>query len=189
MALQVRRDLVSEGLAVIVLGVDAALNKSGLAICLDDVIVWSGICQMPARFPTPAKLGALYMEVGLALDADGRKAIGPLIVVVERPGSWARGSPRSTQGTVEALAQARAAVHLAAVNRGRRSLEIDVNEARRLVLGQVSGGPGRRLTKELVRHLLEQRGVDPELIKDPDAADAAVIALAGWSLWKVGEYD
>lgn len=170
---------------MIVLGVDAALNKSGLAICRDDVITWTGICVMPARFPAPDKLGALYMEVGLALDADDLLGVGPLIVLVERPGAWARGSSRSTQGTVEALAQSRAAVHLAAVNRGRRSFEIDVNEARRLILGTLT----LRGSKDVVRRLLKLRGVDPELVKDPDCADAAVIALAGWSLWKAGEYD
>ncbi len=104
------------------------------------------------------------------------------MIFIERPGAWTRGSPRSKQSTVEALAQSRAAAHMAATMAGCRSEEIDVNEARRLILGDVSG-------KTVVRPLLIRRGVDPALIKDPDAADAAVIALAGWSLWKAGEYD
>lgn len=172
---------------MIVLGVDAALNKSGLAICRDDVIVWTRVVRPPAKLPMSGKLGYLYDAVDGAFEQPEAHPWPP-IVLIERPGSWTRGSTRSKQSTVEALAQSRAAVHLAAEQWGVRSEEIDVNEARRLIIGQVSGGPGRLLTKDLVRHLLEQRGVDPELIKEPDAADAAVIALAGWSLWKAGEY-
>lgn len=175
---------------MIVLGVDAALNKSGLAICRDDVIVWTSVCRVPVKLPLPAKLQLLYDAAQMALNADIRDPDIPTatLVLIESPGAWARGSPRSKQSTVEALAQSRAAVHLAANGADCRSEEIDVNEARWLIIGKVSGGPGRYLTKELVRHLLEQRGVDPDLIKDPDAADAAVIALAGWSLWKAGHY-
>lgn len=170
---------------MIVLGVDAALNKSGLAICRDDVITHTCVTRGSARKSTPEKLVRLYHAVRMNLHINAPD----LMVLIERPGSWVRGSSRSKQSTIEALAQARAAAHLAARDAGYRSEEIDVNEARRLIIGKVSGGPGRYTTKDLVRYLLEQRGVDAALINDPDAADAAVIALAGYSLWKAGEYD
>lgn len=173
---------------MIVLGVDAALNKTGWARVQDDEVLATGLVASPAKSSLSTKLWTLYDALGHEVNECRRASVDGALVVVERPGRWARGKAASSQNTVERLAMARAAVILAAQWVDMRIVEIDVNEARELVLGQThSGRPGFDPGKSWVRDILKLRGVRIELIGNPDAADAAVVALAGYSLWRAGD--
>ncbi len=165
-----------------VLGVDAALRRTGLALVRDDELVyWSSFASGTSRASTPARLTAITARIHEAI-----LELGPNLVVIEKPGRWARGKGNTSIETIEALAKARAAVEIAAAGEFVLTAEIPVNKARDLILGRPVY-PGGVKIKEIVRRAIELRtGIE---IEDADAADAAVVALAGYSLLVAGDRD
>lgn len=164
---------------MVIIGIDAALARTGWAVLADDVLVAHGLVVTRPRDVEAARLWRLWKEIGEVIR---RYRTGRTAVVIERPGAWVRGKERSNLRAIEALAAARAAVKIMAAWQECAAVDLDVNEARRLVLGQTSGGPLR--TKAWVVDLVELRfGVRVS----HDEADAIVVAAAGYSLWKCGD--
>ncbi len=165
-----------------VLGVDAALRKTGLALVRDDELVYyDSFSSGSERTPTPYRLHAISLKVRDLIDE-----LKPDLIVIEKPGRWVRGKSNTSIETIEALAKSRAAIEIGAAILHIPTAEIHVNKARELILG-APHYPGNGRIKDAVRRAIRLRtGID---IEDPDAADAAVIALAGYSLLMAGDRD
>lgn len=170
------------GLKIRVLGVDAALRKIGFALVRDDELVYyDSFSSGSEKTPTPYRLHAISLKVRDLIDE-----LTPDLIVIEKPGRWARGKGNTSIETIEALAKARAAIEIGATVLHTLTAEIPVNKARELIIGRPIR-PGLGTIKDVVRRAIELRtGI---LIEDPDAADAAVIALAGYSLRMAGDRD
>jgi Holliday junction resolvasome RuvABC endonuclease subunit len=164
-----------------VLGVDAALRRTGLALVRDDELVYyDSFSSGKERTPTPLRLRAICLMVRRVIEE-----LRPDLTVIEKPGRWARGKGNTSIETIEALAKARAAVEIAAAPL-TALVEIPVNKARDLIIGRPVR-PGDGSIKDIVRRGVELRtGI---YVKDADAADAAVVALAGYSLAVAGDRD
>ena len=106
----------------------------------------------------------------------------PDVVVVEKPGKWARASLRSSQAAVEALANAQGVVMAVAGLCGVPCEELEVGVARQRVLGR--SGADKEAVRFAIRALglpiLEREDGTPDL----DYCDAALLAVA--SRWDVG---
>lgn len=164
---------------MVVVGVDAALARTGWAVISGDVFIARGTITTRRRDVEAARLWWLWSDFGEVLR---RHRSGRTCVVIERPGEWVRGKERSSLRSIEALAAARAAVKITATWQDCAVVDLDVNEARRLILGQTSGGP--KPAKAWVVDLVELRfGVRVS----HDEADAIVVAAAGYSLWKAAD--
>lgn len=107
---------------------------------------------------------------------------GPDVVVVEKPGKWARASWRSSQAAVEALANAQGVVMAIAGLWGVPCEELEVGVARQRVLGR--SGANKDAVRFAIRALgfpiLEMEDGTPDL----DYCDAALLAVA--SRWDAG---
>jgi Holliday junction resolvasome RuvABC endonuclease subunit len=169
---------------MIVVGVDAAIRRSGWAIVEDDAVVETGVIHPPLKLDRANRVWTLYQGMSDVCNHARQLNRGKVCVVLERPGGWARAKERSTQVAVETLAMARAAAMIAATWVDAPVVELEVNETRTLVLGATRAPRGQDI-KAWVRRTLEMAvGVD---YGDPDVADAVVVALAGYRLWKVGD--
>jgi len=100
----------------------------------------------------------------------------PDVVVVEKPGKWARASWRSSQAAVEAMAEARGVVLAVAGQLGIPCEELEVGVARERVLGR--SGADKEAVRFAIRALglpiLEREDGTPDL----DYCDAALLAAA-----------
>lgn len=169
---------------MIVVGVDAAIRRSGWAIVENDEVVETGVIHPPVKLDRAHRVWELYQEMAVVCNHARQLNRAKVCVVLERPGGWARVKEHSNQVAVEALAMARAAAMIAATWVDEPVVELDVNETRTLVLGATRAPRGQdvkawvRVTLGLVTGI----GYD-----DPDIADAVVVALAGYRLWKVGD--
>lgn len=179
---------------MIVVGVDAAIRRSGWAIVEDDVVVSVGVIAGSAKLDRATRCGNLYREISdvlnhlnrlKAIDLGEGRPFPQVCVAIEKPGAWARSKERSTQIAVEALAMARASVMIAAERFKVPAVELIVDETRALVLGSQRPPTRGSDVKAWVRRMLGlATGVDYD---DPDVADAVVVALAGYRLWRMGD--
>lgn len=165
---------------MMVLGVDAALNRCGLAWVIEGKVTWASTVRAGRTDSLVMKLANINDAVAQAISKNRLlEREDPPWVVIEQPGNWARGKVKSSQHTVEVLAMARAAAMLGVIDAGMgtdRVVQLPVNEARDLVLGFRGA-----VTKEEVMMGLAHL-VKPGVLRDPDQADAAVVALAGEAL-------
>ena len=171
---------------MIVLGVDAAIRRSGWAIVENDEVVETGVIHPPAKLDRAHRVWELYQEMATVCNhaRQSRLKRDKVCVVLERPGGWARVKEHSNQVAVETLAMARAAAMIAATWVGQPVVELDVNETRTLVLGATRAPRGQDVKAWVRVTLCLATGVGYD---DPDVADAVVVALAGYRLWKVGD--
>ncbi len=169
---------------MIVVGVDAAIRRTGWAIIEDDEVVEVGVIHPSAKLDRAHRVWELYRGMADVCNHVRQLNRGKVCVVLERPGGWARVKEHSNQVAVEALAMARAAAMIAATWVDESVVELDVNETRTLVLGATRAPRGQDV-KEWVRVTLRlATGVGYD---DSDIADAVVVGLAGYRLWKVGD--
>lgn len=178
---------------MIVVGVDAAIRRSGWAVVEEDAVLSTGAIAGAAKLDRAGRCWHLYRGIADVLNVLNRRKADELgdnqplprvCVVLEKPGGWARSKERSTQIAVESLAMARASAMIAATRFALSVVELDVNETRSLVLGGTRAPRGEDV-KAWVRVTL--RLVTGVGYDDADVADAVVVALAGYRLWKVGD--
>jgi Holliday junction resolvasome RuvABC endonuclease subunit len=161
-----------------VLALDAALWCSGFAL-LHDGELFTGGSIRPRGKDRARALAFLWRCVSCLCEA-----YRPTAIVIERPGGWTRASNRSSQATVEALAQARGVVWAVAGMKGIPCHEMAVMEARGRVVCSLPGWKvpaGRGGTKEQAQFAVRALGY-PMVIKagevDGDYVDAVVLGLA-----------
>ena len=165
---------------LIVVGVDAALAKTGWAIITEKGVDATGVIRTKPKDSEPYRLWQLWSEFGEILR---RCRSGRTVVAIERPGGWVRGKQHTSLRTIEVLAAGRAAVKIMAVWQDCAAVDLDVNEARGLILGQTHAvdpgrSPGKRWVCDLVELAFGVRVGD-------DEADAVVVGAAGLALWKL----
>jgi Holliday junction resolvasome RuvABC endonuclease subunit len=161
----------------VVVGVDAALAKTGWSIVTEQGVTATGVIRTKPKDSEPYRLWRLWSEFGELLR---RYRTNRTVVAIERPGGWVRGKAKTSLRTIEVLAAGRAAVKIMAVWQDCTAVDLDVNEARRLILGVARPTvSGRR--KDWVLRLVKMRfGLE---VSD-DEADAVVVGTAGLALWK-----
>lgn len=181
-----------------ILGVDAALGKSGLAVLdfplhpaldprpVQDVVAAARDSGQPllaaqGAFKTPDKprrFQLLYIQQQIRAFC---LAHGPFsLALVERPGNWIRGNARTNIATIEALAQARGAIlAMLAQYAVEEVYELPTNMAKETLVsrvldsGKLRGTAAKDETSAALRHLGLYSGTDP------DIADAVMLAYAG----------
>ena len=161
----------------LILGCDAALRRTGLALLSCDLnhptegqVIHSGIISTNERHNRANRLRDLHDQMGAFLDVIGLFSDRTDFAAVEAPGPWARAHGKSSQMTVEALAQARAVILLALAQHGIAAMEVTTSRAKQSVAGP-------HATKETVQKQLKLLGLYDG--GDPDIADAVTVALAG----------
>ena len=168
----------------VIAGFDTALWRTGWAVVCHDgrdfaQVAGGGIgsARSLARGAKAQALGVLYAQTETIL-----REHKPDVVVLEKPGKWARASWKSSQASVEAMAMARGVVMAAAWICGVPCEELDVGVARERVLGR--SGADKEAVRYAIRALgfpiLEREDGTPDL----DYCDAALLAVA--SRWDSG---
>lgn len=170
---------------MIVVGVDAAIRRSGWAVVAGDVVLDTGAIAGPSKLDRAGRCWLLNTGLATVFNEARRLNRGKVCVVLEKPGAWARSKQRSTQIAVESLAMARASAMIAATWIDQPVVELVVDEARSLVLGSPRPPARGSDVKAWVRQML--RLAIGQEIADDDVADAIVVALAGYRLWKIGD--
>jgi Holliday junction resolvasome RuvABC endonuclease subunit len=162
----------------VIAGFDTALWRTGWAVVRQDRRQYAllggggiGCGRKTGKDARASALAELLARTECILAANH-----PDIVVVEKPGKWARASWRSSQAAVEAMAEARGVVVAVAGGRGIPCEELEVGVARGRVLG--SSGAGKERVVFAIRALglpiLELEDGTPDL----DYCDAALLAVA-----------
>lgn len=165
-------------MAETIAGFDTALWRTGWAVVRHEgrdfaQVAGGGIgsARSLARGAKAQALGVLYAQTEIIL-----REHKPDVVVLEKPGNWARASWKSSQASVEAMAMARGVVMAAAWVCGVRCEEMDVGVARERVLGR--SGADKEAVRFAIRALglpiLEREDGTPDL----DYCDAALLAVA-----------
>lgn len=145
-----------------ILGVDPSSRTIGLALLDGEQLLWAMSATLKGNLPERL-LGASGV-VRQAIEKEW-----PNVVVLETPGPWTRGSPRSSTHTIEVLAMVRGSIGAAMSAANVPCYEMTVNRARHLVLSK--GNPKRHV----IMDTLKLMGYEPP---DEHAADALVVALA-----------
>lgn len=165
-------------MTTLILGCDVSLARTGLAVLRCDIarpeqgtVLRTGVIETRARDTRQDRLTDIYDEVVAFMEHFRAEPI--TIAYIEKPGEWARGKQKSSQVTVEALAQARAAVMLALSWVSIPAEEVPTNIAKAAVAGPVS-------KKETVHEQLKKMGLYAG--DDPDIGDAVMLAFAGATL-------
>lgn len=155
-----------------VLGVDAALAKTGLALLcgeLTNVDGWkvtdTDVIATSERHSRDARLAEIQHALLEVLDG-----WQPTYVWVEQPGHWARMKSASSYRTTDALAEARGAILVACNMRGVPVTEIGVGDVRATLAYPTA-------TKEQVAAVL--RGLSLWTGGAGDVSDAVAVAYAG----------
>lgn len=160
-----------------ILALDLSLARTGVAVLDDGVLVDHGIIITSDRDPRHRRLGDLAADVSAVLC----KHV-PGVMAIETSSGWQRMSNNS-RASIEALAQARGAVLVAAdgwIEAGNemRIVEVDCHEVREVVCGN------RAASKAQVQENLRLRGYELPSINgrvQGDIADALAIAAYIWS--------
>lgn len=162
-----------------ILGCDVSLARTGLAVLEADIarpeqgkVVRTAVIETKQRDSRQQRLHSIYTQMMDFLEQYPEWHMLS-VAYVEKPGGWARGKQHSSQVTVEALAQARAAVLLALAWSGVVAEEITTNISKGAVAGPVS-------KKETILEQLQKLGLYTG--SDLDISDAVCIALAGAGL-------
>ena len=161
-------DVSASGRSAVVLGVDPGLRVTGWAtlMCsgaLPSAAVTHGVLIPPPKGPLPQRLRAIQQGLAEVIATHN-----PAVVAVERP--FMRENVRSAM----ALAQAQAAVLLAAADAG-----LPVSEYAPREVKQAISGDGNAEKAALAQALALQLGL-AEPPTPTDAADALAVALCHW---------
>ena len=164
--------------AEVIAGFDTALWRTGWAVLRQDgrapALLGGGSIGSGRKTGKGARstaLAELLVSTDIILGLHH-----PDVIVVEKPGKWARASLRSSQAAVEAMAEARGVVVALAGMRHIACEELDVGVARERVLGR--SGADKEAVRFAIRALglpiLEREDGTPDL----DYCDAALLAVA-----------
>lgn len=172
----------------IILAVDVSLARTGLAVLDDGQFIGHAVIETSAKWQRYQRLGELYGWIQAYI-----QKWGPDVIAIETSAGWQRDGHDSSV-TRDALAQARAAVLIAAYNEYERArvriVEMDPHDVRELVCGN------RNASKEQVQAALVTRGFtlptmrkrvrvdgkyEVQAVVDPDCADAICLAAGCWS--------
>lgn len=168
---------------MIIMGIDVSLARTGIAVLQDGGFIGHEVIHTSEKLPRYRRLGSLRLDAELHM-----LAYRPDIIVIETSAGWQTQASYMRKGkrqvdsrvSIEAMAQARAAVLIATNSYGRaRVIETDSHEARETVCANRNAG------KAQVQENLRQRGyILPTMANgkvDPDVADAAALALSVWA--------
>ena len=166
----------SSGIAA-TLGVDPSFNRTGWAL-LAGTLHQPSLVACSAIIPRGSGRGERLLSIGRQFEGVLR-SLRPAVAWFERPGAWQRrgGSRRET---VEAMAMARGVMLAACAELGVEAVEVDVQAARRALLGRHNAGASSVL--EFVRGLGLEPPRRPRGGVDLDVANAVLMAAYGLSL-------
>ena len=158
---------------MIIMGLDAALARTGVAILEVDLadpddwkVLHTDVIQTYPRIARPQRLHDI--RFALREYFDGSWKIDH--VFIEKPGHWARMKQDSNQETVEALAQVRGVMLETCADYGVTVTEISTNDAKATLAHPTA-------SKEQIQQALRRLKLyDGE---DGDIADAIAVSYAG----------